>query len=458
MVTYKSKNAHTLQAIDSKYHLHPFTDSKSLAKEGSRIISRGKGCYIIDVDGKKYLDGMSGLWCVNLGYSCTELIKTATNQMKTLPYYNHFFQCSTEPAINLSAEILAVAPKGMRRVFYTSSGSEANDTALRLIWHHFSVLGKPKKNIIISRNNAYHGSTVASTALGGMSWMHAQMPKQPFVKHVSQPYWFEKKMSGANINEREFGVALAKELDEKITKIGADRVAAFWAEPIQGAGGVIIPPASYWPAVKKVLRKHDILLVADEVITGFGRVGSWFASSVYNLNPDLILFAKGVTSGYVPLGGVIVGNTVNASINRGGDFNHGFTYSGHPLACAIGLSAIKFMKKKKVVENVKNTIAPYFARELNTLKDHPIVGEVRVKGLLAAIELVKNKKTLKRIADVDEVGTVCRGFALDNGVVMRACGGAMVLAPPLVITKKEIDILISRVRKTLEDTKRHYKL
>ncbi|MDI9348314.1 MAG: aminotransferase [Methylacidiphilales bacterium] len=437
---------------DGLFHLHPFTDNYELAQQGTRIITSANGIYIKDASGNKLLDAMSGLWCANLGYGNKTLINAATKQLKKIAYYNHFFQCTTEPAIELSELIISLAPKTMKQVFYTSSGSEANDTALKLIWRHFQVRKQPKKRLIIARNNAYHGSTLVGASLGGMTWMHEQMEVLPYIHRVSQPYWFEE---GREWSQKDFGIKVAGDLERKIHELGAENIAAFFAEPIQGAGGVIIPPESYWPQVKEVLSKHDILFVADEVICGFGRLGHWFGSHYFKLSPDLMIFAKAVTSGYIPLGGVLVGEKVSESLKHGGDFNHGFTYSGHPVACAVGVANVKEMMRKKIVEKVRDTIAPYFAKKWKTLETHPIVGESRVCGMVAAIELVADKKTMNRIGDKSKTGILCRSKSLEHGLVMRACGGAMIVAPPLIITTKEIDMLVARARAALDDTEKH---
>ena len=449
----KALSLSKLQKIDAGHHLHPFSDNKEIAQQGSRVITKGKGIYITDAHGKELLDAMSGLWCVNLGYGNRRLVQAATEQMKVLPYYNHFFQCTTQPATELAQEIIDVAPKGMKKVFFTSSGSEAIDTALKLVWRYHQIKKQPKKRIIITRKNAYHGSTVAGASLGGMAFMHGQMDVINNIQHVSQPYWFE---DGRSWSPSDYGVKVAEDLEKKINKLGPENIAAFFAEPVQGAGGVIIPAETYWPRVRKILEKHNILFVADEVITGFGRLGNWFGSQTYNLKPDLMTFAKGVTSGYIPLGGVIVGGKVDEALATGGDFNHGYTYSGHPVACAVGLANMREIKRLSLIEKTRTVTAPYFAEAWAGLSDHLIVGEARVKGMMAAIELVVNKRTMKRIGDKDATGVVCRNYSLEEGIVMRACGGAMVVAPPLTITKKEIDLLVERAWSALDRTKRHF--
>jgi putrescine aminotransferase len=431
--------------------LHPFTNFKALNDKGSRVITRAEGIYIYDEHDNKILDGMAGLWCVNMGYNCEPLIEAATNQLKELPYYNLFFQTTHPPAVELSTLLAEVAPEGMNHVFFTGSGSECNDTVVRMVRHYWTSLGKPNKQTIISRKNAYHGSTMAGASLGGMAFMHAQggLPL-PNITHIDQPYHFGE---GQGVDANEFGLERARQLEAKILELGEENVAAFIAEPIQGAGGVIIPPDSYWPEIQRICDKYEILLIADEVICGFGRTGEWFASQTYNIKPDLMCMAKGITSGYLPLGGVMVRDHVAKVLTDADtEFAHGFTYSGHPAACAVAIANIKEMQNRNIINQLREDTAPYFASRWSELLEHPMVGEARTKGLVGAIELVKDKQTNERYHKDLDVGTRCRENCFNSGVVLRAVGDTMICSPPLIITRDEIDEFIEKAKLALDKT------
>ena len=434
-----------LQKSDAGHHLHPFTDHESLASVGTRLIVRGEGIYIFDQDGMRLLDGLSGLWNVNMGYGQKALVDAASVQMLELPYYNSFFQCTTPPAVQLAEQLCEIS--GMSHVFFTSSGSEANDTQLRVVKRYWQLEGKPEKRVVISRKNAYHGSTLASASLGGMKPMHEQgeLPI-PGIEHVDQPYFF-----GAQTNEspEAFAERLVQELDERIKELGASKIAAFIGEPVQGAGGVIIPPENYWPAIAEVCRRHDVLLIADEVITGFGRLGEWFAFQRMGFQPDLVSFAKGVTSGYLPLGGVLLGERVGKQLaSGGGEFAHGFTASGHPVACAVGLANLALMRNTHILEHVREEIEPYLRRSWTQLGEaQSLIAEARLIGLMGALELTQVggrpfETSLK-------VGDTCRDLSTQHGLVMRATGNTMLIAPPLIITRSQVDELIDKADKTL---------
>jgi putrescine---pyruvate transaminase len=442
------------QAADAAHFLHPFTDFQALAKKGSRVIERADDIYLWDTEGKKILDAMSGLWCVNVGYGQRALIDAATRQLETLPFYNAFFQTATPPAIELAELLSELAPPSFQHVFFSGSGSEGNDTIVRMVRRYWDILGQPQRQVIVSRWNAYHGSTMAGASLGGMKGMHEQggLPI-PGIVHIDQPYWFE---NGGELSRDEFGIACARQLEAKILELGADKVAAFIGEPVQGAGGVIVPPATYWPEIQRICDRHGILLVSDEVITGFGRTGRWFGCETLGFKPDLMTFAKGVTSGYIPLGGVLVGERVaRVLIERGGEFNHGYTYSGHPVACAVALANLRLIRERGLVERVRDDVGPYLARAYAQLAEHPLVGEAQSCGLMGALLLVQDKHGPRGgtpFPPERELGMVCRGHCFREGLIMRAVGDRMIVAPPLVITRAQIDEMVALIRRCLDLT------
>jgi putrescine aminotransferase len=441
------------RALDTAHHLHPFTDFKALHASGSRIITRAEGVYLWDSEGNRILDGMAGLWCVNLGYGRHELAAAAARQLASLPYYNNFFQTTHPPAVELAALLAEVTPPGMQHVFFTGSGSEANDTVVRMVRRYWQLQGEPGRSIIISRNNAFHGSTVAGASLGGMAPMHAQggLPI-PDIEHIEQPYWYAL---GGALEPDEFGLRAARWLESRIEGLGPGRVAAFIAEPIQGAGGVIVPPASYWPEISRICERFGILLVVDEVICGFGRLGTWFGSDLYSLSPDLMPMAKGLSSGYLPIGAVAVGERVaRALIEDGGEFHHGFTYSGHPVCAAVAACNIRILRGEAVVERVRDDLGPYFQGRLRELLDHPLVGEVRGHGLMAGIQLCADKRHRTLFSERGRAGGLCRDHALRCALVMRAVDDSMVLSPPLVIARAEVDELVTKAREALDLTAR----
>ena len=440
-----------LQAIDAQHHLHPFTAGAELSKKGVRVIKSAKGVFLTDSEGEEILDAMAGLWCVNIGYGRPELAEVAARQMRELPYYNTFFQTTHIPALTLAARIAELTPADLNQVFYASGGSEANDTNIRLVRHYWAIQGKPEKNIIISRHNAYHGSSLGSASLGGMKPMHKQggMPI-PDIVHIDQPDWWSE---GGELSREEFGVARAQQLADAIAHYGENRIAAFIAEPVQGAGGVIVPPDSYWPEVQKICDAHDILLIADEVICGFGRTGNWFGSQTYTIRPDVITIAKGLSSGYAPIGASVVSDAVAEVINHGGDFNHGYTYSGHPVSSAVALENLRILEEEGLVDRVRERTAPYLAGRWAELASHPLVGEASIAGMMASIALTPDKSARAPFkAEAGTVGKICREHCFANRLIMRHVGDRMVISPPLVIDESEIDLMMERIVNALDST------
>ena len=443
-----------LDSIDRGSLLHPFTDLAAYSKEGGNTLVSGEHIYLKDINGNEILDGMSGLWCTNLGYSQTKIIDAITEQLHKLPYYNSFFNCTTDTTIALTESLCRILPEGFSHVFYTNSGSEANDTNIRLVHRYFDLIGQPEKKIFISRENAYHGSTIAAASLGGMKSMHKQFTGLSYVHHIAQPYSFEE---AGDLSAEEFGILAAKALESRIDELGADKVAAFIAEPIQGAGGVIIPPDTYWPEVQRICRERDVLLISDEVICGFGRTGQWFGCQSFNFEPDMITFAKAVTNGYQPLGGVAVGDKVAEVLtSKGGEFAHGFTYSGHPVVCAAGIATLEIYDELNLIEAVRSDTAIYWKERWSKLLDHPIVGEARTKGMFGALELVREKPHKDRLDEDNRAAVFCRNAAVAGGLMVRQVGDAIVSAPPLIMNHAEMDLLFERLENALNATANQY--
>ncbi|MDD7969607.1 aspartate aminotransferase family protein [Roseinatronobacter alkalisoli] len=442
-----------LQALDAAHHMHPFTANTALGKKGARIITHAEGVRLTDSDGAELIDGMAGLWCVNIGYGRHELAEAAARQMRELPYYNTFFQTTHVPALQLAAKLAELAPGDLNHVFFAGSGSEANDTNIRMVRQYWALKGQPERRTIIARHNGYHGSTMGGGSLGGMAGMHAQggLPI-PGIVHIDQPYWYGE---GGDMTPADFGLARARQLEEKIIELGAENVAAFIAEPVQGAGGVIIPPETYWPEIQRIVDKYGILLIADEVITGFGRTGYWFGSQSYGIRPHIMTIAKGLSSGYQPIGGSIICDEVAQTIGQD-EFNHGYTYSGHPVAAAVALENLRILQEEDIIDRVRTHTAPHLAQAWGSLADHPLVGEAVSRGMMASLALTPDKASRARFAaDAGTVGYICREYSFGNNLVMRHVGDRMIIAPPLVISAADIDELVIRARKTLDQTLDH---
>lgn len=438
-----------LQAIDAAHHMHPFTNDGELGQKGARVITSAKGVFLKDSEGEEILDAMAGLWCVNIGYGNDNIADVAARQMRELPYYNTFFQTTHVPAIALAQKLAELAPGDLNHVFYANGGSDANDTNIRMVRTYWAEKGQPERDVIISRWNAYHGSTIGGTSLGGMKGMHGQgsLPI-PGIEFIDQPHWYAE---GGDTDPEAFGLERAQQLEAKIKEIGPEKVAAFIGEPVQGAGGVIVAPDGYWAEIQRICKKYDILLIVDEVITGFGRTGNWFGSQTLDITPDIMTVAKGLSSGYAPIGASLVSDKV-AEVLAGTEFNHGYTYSGHPVACAVALENLRIMEEEGIVEHVRDVAAPYLAKKWHELADHPMVGETKIVGLMASLALTPDKATRAPFAsDVGTVGYITRERSFANNLIMRHVGDRMIIAPPLVITTDEIDILIARARKALDE-------
>jgi putrescine aminotransferase len=439
-----------LQALDAAHHMHPFSNGNELAAKGARVITRAKGVYLTDSEGNEILDAMAGLWCVNIGYGRPEMGAVAARQMNELPYYNTFFQTTHVPVIALAAELADLAPGPLNHVFFAGSGSEANDTNLRMVRTYWTQKGQPEKCHVISRKNAYHGSSMGSGSLGGMAPIHSQggLPI-PDIHHIGQPDWWAE---GGDMSEDEFGLARAQELEAKILELGVDKVAAFIAEPIQGAGGVIVPPATYWPEIQRICRTHGILLIADEVICGFGRTGNWFGSETVGISPDIMTIAKGLSSGYAPIGGSLVSDEI-AEVMNNCEFNHGYTYSGHPVCAAVAMENLRIMREENLLDHIRTVAMPALTEALGKLGEHPLVGCVNQGGMMASLPLTPHRESRAKFAgNAGDVGGICREHCFANNLVMRHVGDRMIISPPLVITPEEINDFATRATKALDAT------
>lgn len=434
---------------DRDHHLHPFTDPQVLIEEGGpTVIVRGEGCMLWDENGRSYLDALAGLWCVNVGYGRAELAEVAAEQMRRLAYYNTFFKTTSPPTAALAARLAALMPPGLDRVLFANSGSEALDSIVRLSRHFWALQGRPDKVVMIGREEGYHGSTLATVSLGGIGSMRAQgrLP-MPGFEHVAAPYAFRH---APDADPAAFAATAAGWIEAKILEVGADRVAAVVIEPVQGAGGVIIPPPGYLERVQDICRRHDVLFVLDEVVSGFGRLGYWSAAERFGLQPDFMALAKGLSSGYQPISAVMVGDRVAQALIAGGDLAHGFTYSGHPVASAVALANLDILERERLIERVRDDLEPFFAAALTRLADHPLVGEVRSIGLIGAVELVQQRSPRIAFDPPGIVAAVVRDQMQQRGIILRAVRDALVIAPPLVVRHAEIDRIVDTLGEVLE--------
>jgi putrescine aminotransferase len=420
-----------------------FASPAAIEQRGPMVLVKGKGVYVWDASGRKYLDGLASLWNVAVGHGRAEIARAAAAQMRRLEYAPTLLGFSSTPAEDLAARIARVAPKGLSRVVFTSGGSEANETVIRLVRLYWRLRDRPDKIKIVALNRAYHGSSTGAASLTGLPFFHQYFePLLPGVVRMPRPFCYRCEL---NLSYPQCGLACADELERIIEREGAHTIGAFIAEPVQGVGGVVVPPAGYFERIRALCDKHDVLMIADEVITGFGRLGHWFGIERWHVVPDMIVFAKSVTSGYLPLGGVLLTDTIfQTLVDAGSEFalHHGFTYSGHPAVCAVALANLDIIERERLVRRAR-TLAPYFARQLAGLGRHRIVGEVRTAGLMGAVELVRDKGTKEPLPASRSVPQRIRAAALEHGVLVRASGDTIVLCPPLIIKTQEIDTIVT---------------
>ncbi|MFD0849737.1 aminotransferase [Sphingosinicella xenopeptidilytica] len=453
---FRNRSTQQWQDADNTNYLHPFTDYKSMRETPARVVARAEGVYMWDVDGNRVIDSMAGLGCVAIGYGNKKLAAVAAAQLEKLSYCHSFFRTTNREAIELSEKLVAISPPGMSHVFFTTSGSEANETAIRLARRYWDLRGCPERKVIIGRDNGYHGSTMATASLSGINTMHGaggDLPLPGFA-HIGCPDHF---LFGAGESSEAFGLRAAGWLEDKILELGPDKVAAFVGEPIQGAGGAILPPESYWPEISRICRKYDVLLVSDEVLTGFGRTGHQWGMQGYGAIPDILTCAKALTSAYVPLSATIISQSVaDVLIEQGGEWYHGFTYSGFPMACAVALANLAIIEDEDMIGRISRDIGPYFESRIQELNTLPIVVDTQARGLFAGIKLGRNATTRTLFDEELGVGPWCMQWALDNGLALRAMGDTMMLLPPLVVTREQIDEIVDISRATFEAAWRHF--
>ena len=435
-----------LRRLDQAHHLHPFTDHGAMHRAGTHVIRSAKGSTVVGEDGRELLDGLAGLWCVNVGHGRDEIVQAVTEQMRAVAFYPSFFETTTEPTIRLAARLAALAPARLARTLFSNSGSEANETALKLIRAYWKLRGRREKTKILSRTFSYHGVTLATTSLTGLPSCTDpfDLPLPGFL-HVPGPNAY-----GSGKSPADYAAWCLEETQRTIAREGAHTIAACFAEPVQGAGGVIVPPAGYLASLRELCRRHEILFVADEVITGFGRLGAWFASELWSLDPDFMTLAKGITSGYVPLGATMVSDEIADALEKGGYLAHGFTYTGHPVACAAALANLDLIERECLVERVRDDVGPRFQEALRRLAAHPAVAEVRGVQLLGALELARPTRGPYADAAPNSLGLAAHRLAREEGVIVRGIRDLVALSPPFVVSHDELDRMFAALARALD--------
>lgn len=447
------KQPNSPEARDVQYHLHSYTNARRHQEVGPMILEKGDGVYVEDNNGKRYIEGLAGLWSVGVGFSEQRLVDAATQQMQKLPYYHNFGHKSHGPVIDLAEKLVTMAPVPMSKAFFTNSGSEANDTAIKMLWYRSNALGQPQRKKIISRKRGYHGVTIAAASLTGLpaNQMSFDLPIANIL-HTSCPHYWREALPGET--EEQFTDRMAADLEAMILAEGPETIAAFIGEPIMGAGGVVVPPDSYWGKIQAVLKKYDILLIADEVICGFGRTGNMFGSETFNIQPDIMVFSKQLSSSYLPISALVVNDKVFEPLadesNRIGTFGHGYTGGAHPVAAAVANENIKIIEERNLVSNARD-VGAHMQKRLREFADHPLVGEVRGKGLIAAVELVGDKASKEPLEKAGNLGLMVNAALLENGVISRNMLDTLAFCPPLIINEKQVDEMVDAFGKALDE-------
>ncbi len=454
--TTASNESKDFWAMDKDHFIHPYTDFSNFKDEGSQVISKAEGAYVFDREGKRYLDGIAGLWCVNIGHGRKEMAEAIANQVLEMQYYNPFGHSTNEPAAELAAKLAELAPGSLNHVFYGCGGSVANDTAVRMAHFYFNQLGKPAKKKIISRMDGYHGSTYLASALTGITGTKYGFDSaQDVVEYISAANMYRRPVGTEELSEAKYCDFLINEFENRILQLGPDNVAAFIAEPIMGAGGVLVAPEGYHARMYEVCKRYDMLYIADEVVTAFGRLGAMVASEeIYGCTPDMLCMAKGLTSGYIPLGVTMISDEVYSVISQpqceGGLFTHGFTYSGHPVACAAALKNIQIMEEEGLCDHVKN-VGSYFYQQMRTLLDLKIVGDVRGSHFMVGVELVSDKNSKTSFEVSDNISMRIFNRCLEKGVIIRPVGNVLVLSPPLILTAEQCDTIVEALQTSIKE-------